>query len=93
MKVWGAVKEVLVKLFPTDANNVPLNMDLLTLNFTQKRKEIEMVWLTSTYVCELWNHMKLMSTPETDQMFVFLKFKYKADGVGSRIPLGLIPDI
>ena len=90
--VWGSVKEVLVKLLPT-SNSVLLDMDLLTLNFTHKRRENEIVWLVSTYVCEIWNQMKLGFAPDKDQMFGFLRFKYKVDRMGSRMHLALIPDL
>ena len=45
MGVWKAVKEGLVKMLPTTTNNVPIDMELLTLNFKKKRKEVEIVWL------------------------------------------------
>ena len=64
-----------------------------TANFPQKRNETEIVWLVSTYVSELWRQMKLGSAPSKDQMFGFLRFKYKADRMGSRLPLGLIPEL
>ena len=92
-RVWGAVKEVLLKLLTSKATSIPGDMDFLTLNFTQKRNEKEIVWLVSTYVSELWRQMKLGSAPSKDQMFGFLRFKYKADRMGSRLPLGLIPDL
>ena len=55
----------------------------------------EVIWLVGTYVGEVWRCLVIKSCAMLgdDKFFGFLKFKYKMDQLGARLPLNPIPGL
>ena len=68
------------------------DVDLINLHLPRNRLNNEVVWLIGNYVGEVWNCLVTKSAASLceDQFFGFLKFKYKLDQLGSRLPLNPI---
>ena len=71
------------------------NWELINLYSPSTRFEKEVVWLVKTYVAGVWSEIFIRNGAflKGDQFFGFLKFKYKAAQLGSRMPLSAIPGI
>ena len=67
--------------------------DLLTLDFGCGEADIVSVWLVARYVEFTWKHFNSNGALylKTDELFGYLKFKYKSDQEGARMKLGTIP--
>ena len=85
--VWSSLKEILLNLLPWNLKNI-LDFDLLTLRFPKIMKENEICWLLTTYVSEVWiNYSKKGSSKLCEQqVFGFLKYKYRTSSLFLRIP-------
>ena len=71
------------------------NWELINLFLPNTRFEKEIVWLVGTYVAGVWSELFHRGNAwlKAEQFFGFLKFKYKAAQLGSRLPLEMIPGI
>ena len=70
------------------------DLELITLTFPKGDFEKEIAWIVSTYVTEIWRiHCKGSSFPNREQMFGFLRFKFKQDQIGARVKLNEIPGL
>ena len=69
--------------------------DLINLHLPRNRCSKEAVWLVGAYVGEVWNCLVIRSAAmlSEDKFFGFLKFKYKMDQHGARLPLNQIPGL
>ena len=91
--VWSWVRNRLLDLL--GGGCVISNWELLNLFLPPTQFEKEIVWLVGTYVAGVVSeffhrgniHLK------AEQFFGFLKFKYKAAQLGSRLTLDMIPGI
>ena len=65
---------------------------LINLCLPNNRRSNEVIWLIGTYVGEVWRSIFVKGAAELSnaQFFGFLKFKYKTDQLGARLPLSPI---
>ena len=91
--VWSWVRGRLLDLLGGSSHLS--NWELINLFLPSTRFEKEIVWVVGSYVAEVWSEMfsKRGNHLKADQFFGFLKFKYKAAQLGSRMPLRAIPGI
>ena len=70
------------------------DLELITLTFPKGGFAKEIAWIVATYVTEIWRiHCRGSSFPNRDQMFGFLRFKFKLDQIGARVKLNEIPGL
>ena len=86
MGSWGWVKSVLLDLL--GINDVP-NGQILGYRFQKSSKDNEVVWLLGNYLNKVWDDIchRGKNNLNFEELFGFLKYKYKTDQVGSRYPL------
>ena len=65
---------------------------MINLHLPDNRSSNEVIWLISSYV---WSalYVKGAAVLNDAQFFGFLKFKYKNDQLGARLPLNQIPGL
>ena len=69
------------------------DLDILGLSFPKGPKDISCVWIVGNYVEFMWRALFIKKVqPNSDEMFGFLKYKYKADQLGARESLN-IPEL
>ena len=85
--MWIKIKQILhVLLLDCDSLR---DLDLLTLNIPRQQTIKEAVWLIGNYIHMIWvSNLEHLSS---DQLFGFLKFKYKEDS--HYISMGNIPGL
>jgi hypothetical protein len=66
--------------------------ELINLRLPNNRSSNEVIWLISSYLREVWSalYVKGAAVLNDAQFFGFLKFKYKNDQLGARLPLNQI---
>ena len=71
------------------------NWKLINLHLPKSGSEKESVWLIGTYVARTWEEAFVRGRAwlRAEQFFGFLRFKYKSDQLGSRMPLNVIPGL
>ena len=91
---WGRLKEILVTLLEIEDADIS-DVKLINLFLPNNRRSNEVIWLLGTYVGEVWRSIFVKGAPELneDQFFGYLKFKYRADQLGARMPLNPIPGL
>ena len=69
--------------------------DLINLHLPRNNCSKEVIWLVGSYVGEDWNCLVIRSAGmlSEDKFFGFLKFEYKMDQLGARLPLDQIPGL
>ena len=69
--------------------------EMINLRLPNNRGSNEVIWLLSSYVREVWSSLHVKGAAELNdaQFFGFLKFKYKNDQLGARLPLNQIPGL
>ena len=69
--------------------------NMITMCLPNNRRSNEVSWLLGTYVGEVWRSIFVKGAAELNdaQFFGFLKFKYKTDQLGARLPLNPIPGL
>ena len=93
-ETWGRLKEILVNMLDVEVTDIS-DVKLINLCLPNNRRSNEVVWLLGTYVGEVWRSIFVKGAPELNdaQFFGFLKFKFKADQLGARMPLNPIPGL
>ena len=83
---WAWVKSVLLDLLGVHDMS---NEQILGYRFQKSHKDVEVVWLLGNYLSKVWDEIfhKGKNHLNFEELFGFLKFKYKADQVGYRYPL------
>ena len=83
--VWSSIRSIIHKLH----NSVLLDCDILFLNFTQTKFDAEITWLLGAYLLYTWRWIQDNGneTIDKDQLFGFLRFKFKSEQLGSRANL------
>ena len=68
---------------------------LITFRFPKSRFDKEVVWLLGTYMTEVWNLIfhRRKSHIKFEELFGFLKYKYRTDQEGARTQLEKIPGV
>ena len=91
-EAWTQVKNILLPLVSLNPGSIS-DHDLLTLDFSCGEADIVSVWLVARYVEFTWKHFNSNGALylKTDELFGYLKFKYKSDQEGARMKLGTIP--
>ena len=71
------------------------NTDFLSLQFESDAFEKESAWLVASYMHEVWVSFqkKRVEALNRDQLFGFLKFKFRQDQFGARMQLKNIPGL
>ena len=91
--LWREIRKIVVDNMPPGLSAVA-NMDILTLNFPKNDKENCCIWLVGTYMDWIWKATTSMKFRQRkEELFGYLKFKYKVDQLGSRMPLQSIPTL
>ena len=93
-QTWGRLRDILVNMLGVEDTDIS-DVKLLNLCLPNNRRSNEVIWLLGTYVGEVWRSIFVKGAPELndDQFFGFLKFKFKADQLGARMPLNPIPGL
>ena len=89
--VWNEVKQKIVHLLGFNV----VDDALINLTFPKCKMESEIVWLLGHYFALAWTELYIKGGDEFkgDKFFGFLRFKYKADQLGSRQKLHYIPGL
>jgi hypothetical protein len=92
--VWERLKVMIVNLLGVGETEVS-DSDLINLHLPRNRCGNEVIWLVGTYVGEVWGCLVIRSAASLSEnkFFGFLKFKYKMDQLGARLPLNQIPGL
>ena len=91
--LWREIRKIVVDKMPPGLSAVA-NMDILTLNFPKNDKENCCIWLVGTYMDWIWKATTSKKFRQRkEELFGYLKFKYKVDQLGSRMPLQSIPTL
>ena len=87
---WVFTKSLLTKLMKMQL----ADMELVTLQFAKSENENEVRWLIGIYFNYVWATLYEEGDSMIDRgkWFGYLRFKYKNDQLGSRLPL-CIPDL
>ena len=93
-QTWRRLKDILVNLLDVEQADIS-DEKLINLCLPNNRRCNEVIWLLGTYVGEVWRSIFVKGAPELneDQFFGYLKFKYRADQLGARMPLNSIPGL
>ena len=91
--VWGWVRARLVDILGVGSAQCS-DWELLNLLFPGSSVENEAVWLVGSYTAWVWKEIFTFGRAwlRAEQFFGFLRFKYKADQLGARVPL-VMPDL
>ena len=91
MDVWDWLKPMLVSLLGYDVSNEVL----IRYKFPACENDKEIVWLIGNYTMKAWESIYVRGKGylNGDEFYGFLKFKYKADQLGSRHTLRNIPGL
>ena len=83
--VWDAVRNILVDLIKVNVSN----KDLIFLRFPKSPLDHEAIWLIGVYVNYVWSilHINQGSKVDRKKWFGFLKYKYRSEKFGARLPL------
>ena len=92
---WTSIRNIVLGLLPNATSGLSQNLDLISLNFSRNSYEKEIVWLIASYISEIWKTFEKQSdqTVNKENLFGFLKYKYKKNQMGSRLQLQEIPDL
>ena len=73
---------------------ISFNFEFINIVFSKHLMENEAVWLIGTYVAWVWKEVYIHGKTwlRADQFLGFLRFKYKSDQLGARLPL-VIPNL
>ena len=87
-------KKIRPKLVSLIGVDVP-DESLIRFMFPVSRYDTEVVWLLGNYLAEIWNlvHIRGDFKVKCEELFGFLKFKYKQDQQGARVHMNIIIDI
>ena len=94
VSVWSHIRKMLLQMLGMSVNDQSVtNWDLLNLIFPNQHFESECTWLIGNYVSYVWNaiYIKGQCVISFDQLFGFLKFKFKSDQIGARKPMCQLP--
>jgi len=88
---WSCLKSVNMNLVNANISD----RSLLTLNFPKSAFTNEVTWIMGAYTHYVWSSIQVEGTGsiERKKLFGYLKFKYKACQIGSRLPLNLQCDV
>ena len=83
--VWSSIRSIINQLH----HAVPPDRDILLLNFSKTKFDTEITWLLGAYLHYIWRwiHDNGNETVDKDQLFGYLRFKFKEDQLGSRAHL------
>ena len=93
-QTWGRLKDMVVNMLGVEDTDIS-DGKLINLCLPNNRRSNEVIWLIGTYVGEVWRSIFVKGAAELNnaQFFGFLKFKYKTDQLGARLPLYPIPGL
>ena len=91
---WGRLRIIVLNLLGVGEAEVS-DWELINLRLPNNRSSNEVIWLISSYVREVWGalYVKGAAVLNDAKLFGFLKFKYKNDQLGARLPLNQIPGL
>ena len=91
--VWAEVKTILVSLLPAGMCSLP-DLQLISLDIPKFKDEVSYVWLIGNFMDFIWKNTNFHGTQlKRDEIFGFLRFKYKADQLGARLPLSVLAQL
>ena len=87
--LWHIIRELVDPLLKMNISDI----DLLTLNFDGGSYCTEVTWLIASYVHEVWTKICADGgNISQEELFGFLRFKFKNDQIGSRMKMKIIPN-
>ena len=91
--VWADLKGTLVNLISPSSGDILTNWNLLNMFFPKNASETECIWLIGNYVSYVWDELRIknLAVIKKESIFGFLRYKYKYDQLGARMPLRLLP--
>ena len=88
-EIWKSIRRIIDPLLPENVECIKL----LTLNFNGGSFATEVSWLMGSYVHEVWRQSYVGDGKiNHDELFGFLKFKFKQDQEGARMKMSSIPN-
>ena len=74
--------------------NIP-NRELIRFKWPKSKQDKEAVWLLASYVKYAWTEIyeKRQAYLKKEQIFGYLKFKFKENQQGARYPMSNIPGL
>ena len=90
--VWAEVRTILINISPARFASLS-DLQWITLDIPKSKEYDCYVWLIGTYVDLVWRIVYGRGgLLRREQVFGYLKYKYKADQLGVRVPI-VIPDL
>ena len=88
MIAWAEVKAIITNMIGVDIPDI----QLISYLFPKSTRDKEVVWLLGNYLLNVWTsiHSKSAESIKWEQLFGFLKFKYREDQLGARQQLNPI---
>ena len=89
LDTWQSLRNIVMKRIPTSISVT--NLDLITLNLPKIKADGEVAWLIGIFLEETWKFFKGNEGNRLSErkLFGFLKFKFRADQLGARMPLDI----
>ena len=89
--VWGFTHKILNTLIGVSVSS----LELINFQFPSSVHDNEVVWLLCSYLTKVWQeiYVSAESHIKYEELFGFLRFKYKMDQQGARIVMRHIPDL
>ena len=93
LQVWERLKLMILNLLGLEPEDLS-DWDVLNLRLPQRNIN-EVIWLLGIYLTEVWGSLFVKGASELceAQFFGFLKYKYRTDQLGARLPLNPIPGL
>ena len=93
-ETWERLRIIVLGLLDVGIADVS-DWKIINLCLPNNRNNNEVIWLLSSYVREVWASLYVKGDAKLNaaQFFGFLKFKYKNDQLGARMPLNQIPGL
>ena len=90
--VWQSVRDILEEII--GETNIT-DLAFINFSFPSSPRDNEAVWLIGNYLYSVWHYMKLRSMDyvQEEELFGYLRFKYKTDQQGARVRLDGLPGI
>ena len=84
---WSSIRDIILGLVQGSVDNHAL----ISLNFPKSKHEKEVMWLLGSYIEQIWHSIQSEGASFVDKkkIFGFLKFKFRASQLGSRVQLSL----
>ena len=93
LQIWKRLKLMILNLLGVEPADLS-DWEIINLRLPQRNAN-EVIWLLGIYLSEVWGSVFVKGSSELceAQFFGFLRFKYRTDQLGARLPLNPIPGL